>query len=245
MNAQLNQLLEQRTSVETKLATAKGVVLEAQQKEAAYKELLTSVPELVTTSANGDTYQGIDVVQEQIAQLKAKRDQMAATYRPGSPIFDSINASLHSLEHSASQNEAAVRHRSSTSPNLVYENIKTDLMRATAEAVGAQQPAQLLSDQLDQINQRLAQLDTLRTENDNLQRTVPHSGRYLPHARHSCRGSKRGSELQCPEDFRRGGDCRAVASGPAGTASPQVDRVGNGDRRLHPGQRGSIGGGGL
>ncbi len=172
MNAQLNQLLEQRTSVETKLATAKGVVLEAQQKEAAYKELLTSVPELVTTSANGDTYQGIDVVQEQIAQLKAKRDQMAATYRPGSPIFNSINASLHSLEHSASQNEAAVRHRSSTSPNLVYENIKTDLMRATAEAVGAQQPAQLLSDQLDQINQRLAQLDTLRTENDNLQRTV-------------------------------------------------------------------------
>ena len=54
----------------------------------------------------------------------------------------------------------------------MYENIKTDLMRATAEAVGAQQPAQLLSDQLDQINQRLAQLDTLRTENDNLQRTV-------------------------------------------------------------------------
>ena len=42
MNAQVNQLLEQRTTVETKLATAKGEVLEAQQREAAYKELLSA-----------------------------------------------------------------------------------------------------------------------------------------------------------------------------------------------------------
>ncbi|HTW71822.1 MAG TPA: hypothetical protein VME47_18200 [Acetobacteraceae bacterium] len=172
MDAQINQLLEQRTAVESKLALAKAQVLEAQQKEAAYNELLSSVPELVTTSANGDTYQGIDVVQEQIAQLKAKRDQMAATYRPGSPIFNSINASLSSLEHSAARNEAADRRRTSTTPNLVYENIKTDLMRATAEAKGAQEPAQILATQLDQINQRLAGLDSLRTQNDNLERTV-------------------------------------------------------------------------
>jgi len=172
MSAQVTQLLQQRTEVESKLALAKAAVLEAQQKEAAYKELLASVPELVTTTANGDTYQGIDVVQEQIAQLKSKRDQMAATYRPGSPIFNSINASLKSLEGSASRNEAAARKRSATTPNLVYENIKTDLMRATADAKGAKEPADLLGQQLDQINQRLTQLDTMRTENDNLQRTV-------------------------------------------------------------------------
>ena len=172
MTAQINQLLEQRTSVESKLALAKAAVLDAQQKQAAYQELLASVPELVTTTANGDTYQGLDVVQEQIATLKAKRDQMAATYRPGSPIFSSIDASLHSLESSASRNEASARKRSATTPNLVYENIKTDLMRATAEAKGAQEPAQLLGTELDEINQRLASLDSLRTQNDNLQRTV-------------------------------------------------------------------------
>ena len=172
MNAQINQLLQQRTTVESKLALAKAQVLEAQQKETAYKELLASVPELVTTTANGDTYQGIDVVQEQIAQLKAKRDQMAATYRPGSPIFNSINASLRSLEHSASANQAAARKRTDTTPSLVYENIKTDLMRASAEAKGAQEPVQILATQLDDINQRLAKLDSLRTQNEDLERTV-------------------------------------------------------------------------
>jgi uncharacterized protein involved in exopolysaccharide biosynthesis len=172
MTAQVNQLLTQRSDVENKLAAAEGTVQEAQQKEAAYKDLLASVSPLVTTTANGDTYQGIDQVQTQLATLKAKRQQMEATYRPSSPIFASIDASIRSLEHSEAANESSARRRSSTTPNLVYENIKTDLMRATAQAQGAQKPAHLLSTQLDQINQRLAQLNKLRTKNDDLQRDV-------------------------------------------------------------------------
>jgi uncharacterized protein involved in exopolysaccharide biosynthesis len=172
MNAQINQLLQQRTDVESRLATAKGVVLAAQQKETAYKELLSAVPQLVTTTAAGETYRGVDDVTGQIATLKAKRDQMAATYRPGSPIFAQIDASISSLEHAASRSRADAHNRNSTTPNLVYENIKTDLMRATAEAKGAQEPAQLLSAQLDHINQRLADLDGQRTQNDDLQRNV-------------------------------------------------------------------------
>lgn len=172
MDEQINQLLQQRTSVETKLAAANGVVKEAEQKEAAYTELLAAVPPLVSTTADGETYRGVDAVQEQLATLKAKRDQMAATYRPGSSIFDSIDASIRSLEHSEASRESSAARRHSTTPNLVYENIKTDLMRATAEAKGAQQPVQFLSQELDQINQRLAALDSLRTRNDDLQRNV-------------------------------------------------------------------------
>lgn len=172
LTAQVNQLLQQRTDVESRLATANGVVQEAQQKEAAYKELLGSVPPLLTTSAAGETYRGVDEVDGQLATLKAKRNQMAATYRPGSPVFQSIDASIASLEHAAKTQTADARSRSATQPNLVYENIRTDLMRATAEAQGAVKPAALLQTQLDQINQRLADLDTKRTQNDDLQRSV-------------------------------------------------------------------------
>ncbi|MGA3398212.1 MAG: GNVR domain-containing protein [Acetobacteraceae bacterium] len=172
LTAQVSQLLQQRTDVESRLATANGVVQEAQQKEAAYKELLASVPPLLTTSAAGETYRGVDEVDGQLATLKAKRDQMAATYRPGSPVFQSIDASIASLQSAAKRSNADARSRSGTQPNLVYENIKTDLMRASAEAKGAREPAQLLATQLDQINQRLAELDARRTQNDDLQRTV-------------------------------------------------------------------------
>lgn len=172
MTAQVNQLLDQRTKVETALATAQGRVLEAEKKEGAYKDLLAAVPPLVTTTANGETYQAIDQVEGELAKLKAKRDQMRATYRPSSPIFSSIDASIHSLESSLHQSESGARKRFSTTPNTVYENIRTDLMRATAEAQGAREPVRILGKQLADINTRLAALDTLRTENDDLQRNV-------------------------------------------------------------------------
>lgn len=172
MTAQVNQLLDQRTKVETALATATGQVQEAEKKEAAYKELLAAVPPLVTTTANGETYQAIDQVQGELAKLKAKRDQMQATYRPDSPIFNSIDASIRSLESSLHQSEAGAKRRFSTTPNAVYENIRTDLMRATAEAQGAREPVQILTQQLADINSRLSTLDTLRTKNDDLMRSV-------------------------------------------------------------------------
>ncbi len=172
LNAQVGQLLQQRTDVDSRLNVAKGRVAEAEQKEAALKELLSAVPPLLTTSAQGETYRGVDDVEGQIATLRAKRDQMAATYRPGSPVFRQLDASISSLEAAARRSKADARGRSSTLPNLVYENIKTDLLRASAEAKGAREPAQLLAQQLDQINQRLADLDAQRSRYDDLQRTV-------------------------------------------------------------------------
>jgi len=170
--AQVGQLLKQRTDVESRLNTAQGRVSEAEQREAALKELLTAVPATVTTSAAGEQFRGVDDVQSQIATLKAKRDQMATTYLPGSPVFRQLDASIGSLESAAAARNHDARGRSMTQVNLVYENIKTDLLRASAEAQSARQPAQHLSAQLAQINQSLADLEKQRNQYDDLQRAV-------------------------------------------------------------------------
>lgn len=172
LNAQISQLLTQRTDVESRFETAQGRVAEAEQKEVALKELISAVPPLIKTTAQGETYRAVDDLQGQLAKLRAKRDQMATTYRPGSPVFNQLDAEIKSLESAAHSSRADARSRDSTTPNLVYENIKTDLLRASAEAKGAREPAQLLSKQLDTINQRLAELDSQRTKYDDLQRAV-------------------------------------------------------------------------
>jgi uncharacterized protein involved in exopolysaccharide biosynthesis len=172
LNAQVGQLLKQRTDVESRLTTAQGRVQEAEQREAALKELLSAVPATVTTSAVGEQYRGLDDVQTQIATLKAKRDQMASTYRPGSPVFKQLDASIGSLESAAAARNHDARTRGMTQTNLVYENIKTDLLRASAEAQSARQPAQLLATQLAQINQSLADLEKQSNQYDDLQRSV-------------------------------------------------------------------------
>jgi uncharacterized protein involved in exopolysaccharide biosynthesis len=172
LSGQVGQLLQQRTDVESRLQQAQGRVLEAEQREIALKELLSAVPQTLTTTATGETYRGVDDMATQIAALKAKRNQMASSYRPDSPVFLQLDASIASLEGSARLSRGDARSRSATQPNMVYENIKTDLLRATAEAASAREPQQVLAKQLDQINQRLADLEAARSQNDDLQRAV-------------------------------------------------------------------------
>ncbi len=169
---QIKQLIKQRADVSSRLNTAEGRVSDAEQREAALKELLSAVPQTVTTSAMGEQYRGVDEVQGQIAALKAKRDQMASTYRPGSPVFRQLDASIDSLESAAAARTHDARTRGMTQTNLVYENIKTDLLRATAEAQGAQQPAQLLATQLNQVNQQISDLESQKNQYDDLNRNV-------------------------------------------------------------------------
>jgi uncharacterized protein involved in exopolysaccharide biosynthesis len=169
---QIKELIKQRVDVASRLNTAQGRVSDAEQREAALKELLGAVPQTVTTSAAGEQYRGVDEVQGQIAALKAKRDQMESTYRPGSPVFNQLNASLSSLEASAAASNHDARSRGMTQTNLVYENIKTDLLRATAEAQGAREPAQLLATQLGQVNQEISDLEAQQSHYDDLRRNV-------------------------------------------------------------------------
>lgn len=172
LSQQVGQLLEQRTHVEGRLTVAQSTVAAAKQKQMVLTSLLKEIPPLIKTTAHGETYQGIDAVQSQLDTLEAKRQQMAATYRRGSAVFRSLDGEITSLEKSAHQQQNEAAKRFGTQPNLVYENIKTDLMRATAEATSGKQPVGLLTKELDQINQQLATLNSERSHYDDLQRTV-------------------------------------------------------------------------
>lgn len=172
LSAQVGQLLQQRTDVESRMTVAQSQVAAAEQKQKVLTALLKEVPPLVRTTAQGETYRGVDTIQGQLDTLEAKRKQMAATYRPGSAVFRSLDAEIGSLEAAAHKERAAASKRDSTQPNLVYQNIRTDLLRATAEATSAKQPADMLAKQLAQINQQLAQLNGERGRYDDLQRAV-------------------------------------------------------------------------
>ncbi len=64
------------------------------------------------------------------------------------------------------------RSRVDRAPNRVYESIKTDYLRAQAQATGAKQPVQVLQSQLDDINKRIADLESQQNRYDDLARAV-------------------------------------------------------------------------
>ena len=87
-------------------------------------------------------------------------------------MFQQLDAQIASLSAAAKSRAGEARGRSATQPNTVYQSIKTDYLRAAAEASSARQPADVLTQQLAQINARLTDLETLRNQNDDLTRAV-------------------------------------------------------------------------
>jgi uncharacterized protein involved in exopolysaccharide biosynthesis len=172
LQQQVKELLKQQTDVGSRMNIAQGRVLEAEQRQAALKELLDSVPQTVTSSAQGGTYQAVDQAEAQLDTLRAKRSQMLDTYRGDSPIIQQLNAQIASLARAANARNAEARNRSAIQPNPVYESIKTDYIRAAAEAASARQPQQVLTEQLKQINDRIADLEAQQSQYDDLTRAV-------------------------------------------------------------------------
>jgi uncharacterized protein involved in exopolysaccharide biosynthesis len=172
LSQQVTQLLSARTDVENRLSSAHGRVLEAQQRQDALKELLSTVPANVSSSALGEQYRAADDAESRLDVLRAKRQEMASTYRPGSAVFNQLDAQIAALSSAAKTRTGEARSRSASQPSPVYESIKTDYLRASAEATSAQQPEQVLTQQLAQINGRITDLEAQRNQYDDLTRAV-------------------------------------------------------------------------
>jgi uncharacterized protein involved in exopolysaccharide biosynthesis len=172
LSQQVTQLLGERTDVENRLRIAQARVLEAQQRQDALKDLLNTVPTHVSGSAIGEQYTAADDAESRLDQLRAKREQMASTYRPDSAVFRQLDAQIAALSSAASTRTREARSRSSSQPSPIYESIKTDYLRASAEATSAQQPEQVLTQQLAQINGRITDLESQRNQYDDMTRAV-------------------------------------------------------------------------
>jgi uncharacterized protein involved in exopolysaccharide biosynthesis len=172
LQQQVSQSLLQRTDVETRLNAAHAHVAEAEQREAALKQLLQNVPATVTASAYGEQYHTVDQAEGRLDELRAKRSQMASTYRSDSPVFQQMDSEIASLEATARSRTKEAQSRAANTPNLVHQNIDTDYLRASAEANSAREPERVLTAQLADINQHLASLEGRRNQYDDMVRTV-------------------------------------------------------------------------
>ena len=169
---QVTQLLRQRTDVESRLNIARARVAEAEQREGSLKQLLKDVPSTVTASAAGEQYRAVDEAESRLDSLRAKRSQMASTYRADSPLFQQMDAEIATLQATARQRTTEAQGRASNSPNVVHQNINTDYIRASADAESAREPARVLASQLADINKQLTTLEARRNQYDDMARSV-------------------------------------------------------------------------
>lgn len=172
LQQQIAHLLASRTDEQSRLAAAHARVLEAEQRQQALKELLDSVPVNVSSSAPGEQYRAADEAEAHLDQLRAKRHELASNYLPGSDVFKQIDAQIASLSGAVKLRTGEARSRTATQPNPVNQAIRTDYLRAAAEATSAREPEQVLTQELAQINTRMTELESQRNQYDDLTRAV-------------------------------------------------------------------------
>jgi len=179
LSEQVSQLLEQRTDVESRWRTAQAALLQAQQQQEALTKLLQTLPATANSSASGGEYRAAGSAEARLNELRAERSRLASSYRSGSPVLRELDAQVRSLSKAVNQWTADSRGRAGYGPNEVYQSIRTDLLRATAEATGATQPVQVLQSQLKQINDQLNSLEWAKNQYDNLTQAAQiHSDTY-------------------------------------------------------------------
>lgn len=179
LSEQVSQLLEQRTDVESRWRTAQAALLQAQQQEDALTKLLQTLPATANSSAAGGEYRAADNVEVRLNELRTERSRLASSYRPGSLVLRELDTQIRSLSRAVNLRTAQSRSRTGSAPNEVYQSIRTELLRATAQATSATQPVQVLETQLKQINDQLKSLEWAKNQYDNLTQAVQiHSDTY-------------------------------------------------------------------
>ena len=167
---QISQALLQRSNITAQLQGDQAHVALAEKRQTALATLLAKVPANVSSQAGSEKYRGVDDTQAKLADLQSKQQQMLSTFQPNSRILGQLQAGIASLQSAQHHAQADARGRDATQPNVVYQNIQTDYLRAAADADSAREPIAILRQQLAATDQRLATLEHSRNSLDALTR---------------------------------------------------------------------------
>ena len=167
---QVSQALLQRSNIVAQLQNNQAHVALAEKKQASLAALLAKVPANVSSQAGSEKYRGVDDTQAKLADLQSKQQQMLSTFQPNSRILGQLQAGIASLQAAQHHAQSDARGRDATQPNVVYQNIQTDYLRAVADAGSAREPIPVLRQQLADTDARLAVLERSRNPLDDLTR---------------------------------------------------------------------------
>lgn len=169
--AVLDKLELQLSDVEAELAQVSRRVEEL-------KSNLASIPELLETPVEGKERLSTEKALSDMFALETERAKLLATYSEEHPRVIQITGQIESLREELGDLPEE-RTELAAVPNKTYENVKTELVSATAALEGLKGKKLTLAEQRLDTDKRLAELNQLDTESQVLQREIDIARRQL------------------------------------------------------------------
>lgn len=154
-------LLKQRDGVELELHKAQSDLVAAEGRGSVLKSALASTPEQIELSNENDlTLNQVNAARSRLTAVEAQYQAARQRFTESNPELQDLEAQLESArknyEELAAQSAARVR----TGANPVSQKLSENLSTARSEADALRNAVAERERQLEEINQRLAYLDT-------------------------------------------------------------------------------------
>jgi polysaccharide biosynthesis protein PslE len=169
---QISDLIQQRSDLSAGLQSNAVSLEQASQKRDELTRLLATVPKSVSNSASGEKYHSYDDALSNLAALQQKEKEMMVTYRADSPMLAQLHAQIESGEADVARRRADISRRDDSTPNIVYQNIQTDLLRASADVQSFSHSVAVQKAQLAAMDKEISDLEAARTGLDDRTRAV-------------------------------------------------------------------------
>jgi uncharacterized protein involved in exopolysaccharide biosynthesis len=169
--AVLDKLELQLSDVDAELSQVDRRVQELQSK-------LADIPELLETPVEGKERLSTEKALSDMFALETERAKLLATYSEEHPKVIQITGQIESLREELGDLPEE-RTELAAVPNKTYENVKTELVSATAALEGLKGKKLTLSEQRRETDKRLTELNQLDTESQVIQREIDIARRQL------------------------------------------------------------------
>jgi uncharacterized protein involved in exopolysaccharide biosynthesis len=142
------------------------------------KSNLANIPELLETPVEGKERLSTEKALSDMFALETERAKLLATYSEEHPRVIQITGQIESLREELGDLPEE-RTELAAVPNKTYENVKTELVTATAALEGLKGKKQTLAEQRLETDKRLTELNQLDIESQVLQRDIDIARRQL------------------------------------------------------------------
>jgi uncharacterized protein involved in exopolysaccharide biosynthesis len=146
---------------------------EARKQAQVLKQEEAGLPARITTQSRRTPNQySIERLSTMMTELQNKRTELVTKYRPEDRLVKEVDQQIANTQAALSRSEALTSTEESTDVNPLRQAVEKELAAAQVNAETAQTKNDVLTRQIEQQRQAMAQLDSATTEHDSLERDV-------------------------------------------------------------------------
>jgi len=165
--------LKRAADLEASIEETDSSIHDAENRARLLREQRAALPVTIETGSRMARSVGlIERLKGQLVELENKRTELLTKYEPSYRLVREVEQQIHDTRAALEKEQAPAVVDRTNAPNPLRQSIEGDLLRTEATIAGLRARRASLTEDLDRSRARLAKLDTLAGEHDDIQRRL-------------------------------------------------------------------------